>query len=184
MMRKRMGFFRSAAFTAALLFGLTNAGSAFAVTNFLWGGVGSVITLCTTELNSLASGSGSAACPEVDNTSAAFQIGRVHLHLASNSLAFVAGSYVKVFFLPSNAGSTYPTYTSGASYKLAESNYLVATIFLNPATQSANVVDEWLDGVFIPAGKFKAVLVYVGGGASTWPASGNTLDIFPTPSQY
>lgn len=153
-------------------------------TNFLWGGVGSAYNLLTTELNSLASGSGSAAGPEIDNTTNAYQMGRLHLHLASNSLAFVAGSYVKIFFLSSNTGSTYPTYTSGASYKLAESNYLVGTVFLNPATQSSNVVDEWLEGVFIPAGKFKAVLVYVGGGASTWPSSGNTLDIFPTPSQY
>lgn len=153
-------------------------------TNFLWGSVGSAYNLLTTELNSLASGSGSAAGPEINNTTNAYQTGRLHLHLASNSLALVAGSYVKVFFLSSDAGSTYPTYTSGASYKLAESNYLVGTIALNPTTQSSNVVDEWLEGVFIPAGKFKAVLVYVGGGAGTWPASGNTLDIFPTPTQY
>lgn len=153
-------------------------------TSFLWGAVGSAYNLLTTELNSLASGSGSAAGPQIDNTTNAFQIGRLHLHIASNSLALVAGSYVKVFFLPSNAGSTYPTYTSGASYKLAESNYLAATIFLNPATQSSNVVDEWIEGVMIPAGKFETVLVYVGGGAGTWPASGNTLDLFPTPSQY
>ena len=153
-------------------------------TNFLWGGVGSAYNLLTTEMNSLASGSGTALGPEIDNTTNAYQIGRLHLHIASNSLALVAGSFCKVFFLSSNAGSTYPTYTSGSSYKLAESNYLVGSIFLNPATQSANVVDEWLEGVFIPAGKFKTVLVYVGGGAGTLPASGNTLDIFPTPSQY
>jgi len=153
-------------------------------TNFLWGTVPSVINLLTTEMNSLASGSGTALGPEIDNTTNAMQMGRLHLHLASNSLALVAGSYCKVFFLPSNAGSTYPTYTSGASYALAESNYLVGNIFLNPKTQSANVVDEWLEGVFMPAGKFKTVLVYVGGGAGTLPASGNTLDIFPTPSQY
>lgn len=153
-------------------------------TNFLWGGVGTVINLLTTETNSLASGSGTALGPEIDNTSGAYQIGRLHLHLASNSLAFVQGSYCKVFFLSSNAGSTYPTYTSGSSYKLAESNYLVASLFLNPTTQSANVVDEWFEGVFIPPGKFKAALVYLGGGAGTWPSSGNTLDIYPTPSQY
>lgn len=153
-------------------------------TNFLWGSVGSAYNLLTTELNSLASGSGTALGPEIDNTTNAYQIGRLHLHIASNSLAFVTGSYCKVFFLSSNAGSTYPTYTSGASYALSESNYLVGSVFLNPKTQSANVVDEWLEGVFIPAAKFKAALVYVGGGAGTWPSSGNTLDIFPTPSQY
>lgn len=153
-------------------------------TNFLWGTVGSAYNLLTTELNSLASGSGSALGPEIDNTSNAFQMGRLHLHIASNSLAFVNGSFCKVFLLSSNAGSTYPTYTSGASYALAETNYQIGTISLNPTTQAANVVDEWLEGVFIPAGKFKTVLVYVGGGAGTWPSSGNTLDLFPTPSQY
>lgn len=154
------------------------------VANFLWGTVPSAYNLLTTELNSLASGSGTALGPEIDNTTFAYQIGRLHLHLASNSLALVVGSQCNVFFLSSNAGSTYPTYTSGSSYKLAESNYLVGSIALNPATQSANTVDEWLEGVFIPAGKFKTVLVYVGAGAGTLPASGNTLDIFPTPSQY
>lgn len=153
-------------------------------TNFLYGSAGSAYNLLTTELNSLASGSGTAMGPEIDNTTNAFQIGKLHLHLASNSLALVSGSYCKVFLLSSNAGATYPTYTSGASYKLSESNYLVGSIFLNPATQSANVVDEWLEGIWIPQGKFKSVLVYVGGGAGTLPATGNTLDIIPTPSQY
>lgn len=168
----------------ATLWLATLPGIAQAATSFLWSTVPAAYNLLTTELNSMASGSGTALGPEIDNTSNAYQSGRLHLHIASNSLAFVAGSYVKVFFLPSNAGSTYPTYTSGASYKLAESNYLVGTLNLNPTTQSANVLDEWLEGVFIPAGKFKAILVYVGAGASTWPASANTLDIFPTPSQY
>ena len=53
-----------------------------------------------------------------------------------------------------------------------------------PGDSKRHDVDEWLEGVFIPAGKFKTVLVYVGGGAGTWPSSGNTLDIYPTPSQY
>lgn len=152
--------------------------------NFLWSTVPSVINLLTAELNTMASGSGTALGPEIDNTSSAWQVGRLHLHIASNSLAFVAASNVQIAFLSSNAGSTYPTYTSGASYKLALSNYLVATMNLNPATQSANVVDEWIEGVFIPAGKFKALLIYNGGGAGSWPGTLNTLDLFPTPSQY
>jgi hypothetical protein len=151
-------------------------------TNFIWGTIGSAYNLLTTELNSLATASGSVLGPEIDNTTNGFQVGRLHLHLASNSLAFTATSLVKVFFLSSSAGTVYPTYTSGASYKLAESNYLVGVISINPATQSSNVVEEWLEGVFIPAGKFKTVLVNVAG--VTLPASGNTLDIIPTPTQY
>jgi hypothetical protein len=151
-------------------------------TNFLWGAQGSVYNLLTTELNTLASGSGTATGPEIDNTTNAFQNGALQFHIASNSLAFTVTSFVKVFFLPSNAGATYPTYTSGASYKLAEPNYLVGLVYVNPATQSANVVDEWLDNVYIPLGKFKTVLVSSLG--VTLPASGNTLNLYPRPSQY
>jgi hypothetical protein len=153
-------------------------------TPFLWGAIGTAYNVLTTELNSLASGSGSALGPEINNITGAWQIGRGHLHLASNSLALVAGSLCKIFIIPSDNGSTYGTYTSGASYALAEPNYVIGVLALNPKTQSANVVDEWIDGLFIPPGKWKGGLIYVGGGAGTWPASGNTFDIFPTPSQY
>lgn len=152
-------------------------------TNFLWGAVGTVMNLLTTELNSLASGSGGAYGPEINN-SGGQQLGQLHLHLASNSLAFATASYVNVYLVPSSdtAGTVYPTYTSGASFALSEQNYLVATIALNPKTQSANVVDEIVPYVPIPLGKFKCILVNQAG--VTLPASGNTLNLYPTPSQY
>lgn len=153
-------------------------------TNFLWGSVGTVVNLLTTELNSLADGSGTAYGPEKGATNN-YQLGMLYLHLASNSLAFTSASFVKVFLVPSTttaSGATYPTYTSGSSYKLAESNYLVATIALNPATQSSNVVDEVVPNVVLPLGFYKAILVNKTG--VTLPASGNTLDFYPTPSQY
>ena len=152
--------------------------------NFLWGSAGSAYNLLTTEMNSLASGSMTAAGPEIDNTSNAYQIGRLHLHIASSSLALTSASLCNIYFLSSNAGSTYPNFTSGSSPVLARSNYLVGTIQMFPTTLSSATLDEWLEGVFIPLGKFKAVLEYIGGGAGTMPASGNTLDIIPTPSQY
>jgi hypothetical protein len=153
-------------------------------TNFLWGAAGSAYNLLTTELNTLASGSISAAGPEIDNTTNAYQEGRLHLHLASSSLALVAASQCNIYFLSSNAGATYPNFTSGASPVLARGNYLVGTIMMFPATLSATTLDEWLEGIRIPLGKFKCALEYIGGGAGSLPASGNTLDIIPTPSQY
>jgi hypothetical protein len=153
-------------------------------TSFLWGPVGSVIHLLTTELNTLADGSGSAYGPEVGGVTD-YQLGMLYLHIASNSLAFTGTSRVDVFFVPSTttaSGANYPTYTSGASYKLAESNYLVGSIAINPATQSANIVDEVLPDVRIPLGFFKTILVSHAG--VTLPASGNTLDLYPTPTQY
>lgn len=153
-------------------------------TNFLWGGVGTVVHLLTTELNTLADGSGSAIGPEVGAANDP-QWGMLYLHIASSSLAFTAASYVDVFLVPSTttaSGATYPTYTSGSSFKLAQANYLVGSIAVNPATQSANVVDEVLPNVRIPLGFFKAILVSHLG--VTLPGSGNTLDLYPTPTQY
>jgi hypothetical protein len=153
-------------------------------TNFLWGAVGSVVHLLTTELNSLASGSGTAYGPEVGAANDP-QLGMLYFHIASNSLTFTTSSYVKVFFVPSTtgaSGATYPTYASGSSYKLAESNYLAGVIYINPAAISAAVVDEVLPNVIMPAGFFKTILVNQTG--NTLPASSNTLDFYPTPSQY
>lgn len=153
-------------------------------TNFLWGSVGSVVHLLTTEMNSLVSGSGTAYGPEVGAANDA-QLGQLYLHLASNSLAFTTASYVSVYFVPSTttaSGATYPTYASGSTYKLAGPNYLAGVIYINPATQSANVVDEVLPNVIMPLGFFKTILVNNAG--VTLPASGNTLDFYPTPTQY
>lgn len=153
-------------------------------TNFLWGTVGTVINLLTTELNSLANNAGTAYGPEVGVANDA-QLGMLHLHLASNSSAFTVSSYLSVFFVPSittASGATYPTYTSGTTPALSQSNYLVGNIAINPKTQAANVVDEVLPGVIIPAGFFKCIVINSSGVAL--PASGNTLDVYPTPTQY
>lgn len=146
-----------------------------------WGTIGAAYNLLTTEFNSLASGALTAMGPEIDNTSNAYQMGRLRFHIASNSLVLTATSRLDVFFFPSNAGSNYPTIVSGGSYKLAVQNYIVASMPLYPTTLVAATLDEWLEAVFIPAGKWKAAALYVGGGAGTLPSSGNTLDIIPTP---
>ena len=153
-------------------------------TNFLWGPVGTVVNLLTTELNALVDAAGSAIGPEVGAANDAM-LGQLSLHLASNSSAFTASSYVLVFFVPSittASGAVYPTYTSGASYKLAENNYRVARIDINPATQAANVVDEVAFNIMRPLGFHKTILVNHTG--VTLPATGNTLNFYPTPPQY
>lgn len=146
------------------------------VTNFLWGTVGSVMHLLTTELNSLANGAGSAIGPEINN-SGGYQQGMLSLHLGS--AAFTASSYVQVLLIPSTdlAGAAYPTSTAGAS--IPASNYLAGVIYIYPSTAAH---DEMLLNVTIPPGKWKAVLVNNTGVALA--ASGNTLDLYPTPTQY
>lgn len=145
--------------------------------NFLWGAVGSKIALLTTEMNALAAATLTAAGPEINN-SGGFQQGLLSLHLAS--AAFVAGNYVQVFLVPSNdtAGTTYPTVTSAAAW--AGANYLVGTIYINGSTAVQN---ETLWVPYIPLGKFKTYLL-TGGAAPTLGATLNTLDLYPTPTQY
>lgn len=146
-------------------------------TNFLWGAVGSKMALLTTELNALAVSTLTALGPEISNTSG-YQFGQLYLHLAS--AAFVAGNAAAVYLVPSNdtAGTTYPTFTSAAAAGLA--NYLVAVIQINGSTAAQN---EIVQNVIIPLGKFKAMLQTLTG-TPTLGATLNTLDLYPTPSQY
>lgn len=146
-------------------------------TNFLWGSVGSVVNLLTTEMNSLAVSTLTAYGPEINNTSG-FQYGQLYLHLAS--AAFVAGNSAAVYLVPSNntSGTIYPTLTSAAAAGLG--NYLVGVIQINGSTAAQ---DEILRNVNIPLGKFKTVLQTLTG-TPTLAGTLNTLDLYPTPTQY
>src|SRR6266852_1152231 len=146
-------------------------------TNFLWGPVGTVIHLLTTELNTLASGAGAAYGPEVGGATSA-QRGMLYLHLASLSVALTANSYVSVYLVPSSttaSGATYSSYTSGTT-PLYSGNGFVGNINLFPKAAAAAVVDEVFPGVIIPLGFFKCVLINNSGQALA--ASGNTLDLY------
>jgi hypothetical protein len=146
-------------------------------TNFLWGPVGTVQHLLTTELNALAVATLTAAGPEINNSSG-YQQGLLYLKLAS--AAFVAGNFASIYFVPSNdtAGTTYPTATSAAAW--AGSNYFVGNIYINGSTAAQN---EMLFVPYIPLGKFKTYLL-TGGACPTLGGTLNTLDLYPTPSQY
>src|SRR5690242_14788591 len=147
-------------------------------TNFLWGGVGSVVHLLTTELNGLANGTLSALGPEVGAVND-YQMGQLYIHLAS--AAFVDPSYINIYFVPSSttaSGATYDSFHSSAAGNLA--NYLVATAYINGATAAQDLTFPY---VSIPLGFFKVVAL-TGGSCPTLGASGNTVDLYPTPTQY
>jgi hypothetical protein len=148
-------------------------------TNFLWGSAGTVVNLLTTELNSLAVDTMTGAGPEINNSSG-YQVGQLYLNLGS--AAFVAGNYVKVFFVPSGdtAGNNYPTVGTAAQWAGAMANYLAGVVYINGTTAAQK---ENLRNVQIPLGKFKTYLL-TSGACPTLAASGNTLDLYPTPSQY
>lgn len=137
--------------------------------------------LLTTELNALATAAGTVAGPEIDNSASGWQSGDFYFHIASSSLAFTTASFVSVYALMSNQGATYTTYTSGAT-PIISSNTLMATIYVNPKTQVANVVEEWCPALWIPASKFKTVLISSLG--VTLPATLNTLTFYPTPTTF
>lgn len=146
-------------------------------TNFLWGSVGTVQHLLTTEMNSLAVSTLTALGPEINNSSG-YQLGQLDLVLAS--AAFVAGNSMSVYFLPSNdtAGGAYPTLGTFATEAL--SNYLVGVIYIHGTTAAQRSI---LPYVQIPLGKFKC-FVNTNTGTPTLALSGNTLDLYPTPTQY
>lgn len=146
-------------------------------TNFLYGPVGTVAHLLTTELNSLAVSTATVAGPEINNTTG-YQTGQIYVHMAS--AAFVSGNYISVYLVPSSdtAGTTYPTFTSAAAGAWA--NYLSATVYINGSTAAQN---EIYQNVQIPLGKFK-VYAITGGSCPTLASSGNTIDLYPTPSAY
>lgn len=155
-------------------------------TNFLWGGVGSPATVLQNELNNLANGSATAYSAEQGGASQP-QLATLWLHIASNSNTYTTASRMDVYIVPSttpgSASGTYPSFTSGASYKLAASNYLAASIYIDPATFSSAVVDETYPYVLIPAGYYKIILVNQSGFA--FPANNNsTLTLITTPTQY
>lgn len=147
------------------------------VAPFSWGSVGTVINLLTTQLDALANGTLSAIGPEYNNSSG-YQMGQLTVTLAS--AAFVAPSFINIYLVPSSdtAGAAYPTFTSAAAAALA--NYFVAQVAINGSTAAQK---EMYAYVPIPLGKFKA-LALTGGSTPTLGATGNTVDLYPTPSQY
>lgn len=149
-------------------------------TNFLYGAVAAKMALLTTELNSLATVTLCTIGPEINN-STGYQVGQLTVTLAS--AAFVTGNAMAVYLVPSSdtAGAAYPVFTSAAAAGLG--NYLAGIVNINGSTAAQM---ETLQNVRIPLGKFKCIVQTISGGAAcpTLAASGNTVDLYPTPSQY
>ena len=149
------------------------------MSDFIHGSRPGAVALLTTELNGKTNGELSALGPAITpgtttNLTVRHLRGDLVLKLASNSLAFTAVSFVAVYFVPAANGTNYPK-LSGAN--LARPNYRVATIAIYPATPSAEVLYESVNGVLIPNAPFKVALENLTG--VTLPASGNTLDLYP-----
>ena len=137
------------------------------------------VALLTTELNSLATATFTAFGPVITpgsttNLTIRALRGDLLFKLASSSLALTTSSFVSVYFVPAFDATNYPKLSGN---NLAEANYFVGNIRFYPATLSAEVIYEGLQGVPIPNAPFKTVLKNSLG--VTMPASGNTLDLYP-----
>lgn len=137
------------------------------------------VALLTTELNSLATATFTAFGPVITpgsttNLTIRALRGDLLFKLASSSLALTTSSFVSVYFVPAFDATNYPKLSGN---NLAEVNYFVGNIQFYPATLSAEVIYEGLQGVPIPNVPFKTVLKSSLG--VTMPASGNTLDLYP-----
>lgn len=162
-------------------------GPALAATNFLWapgtsnnGEIGSVLTLLSTEMNSLASGS--VAASTVGGTSGVFSNSdtsqaiwaEVFANLGTAGGACAAGGNISGWFLSSSNGSTFEP-TSAAPARAPD--------FIVPLPQTTlNATYKAMGLVRVPALKFKVLVQNNCGNA--FAASANTITLAPTAVQY
>lgn len=156
------------------------------MTDFLHGTRPGAVALLTTELNSLSATAGTltSAGPAVTpgttgNLTSRVPWGDLWLKIASSSGAYTSASFVNVYFLTAIDGTNYPKISGN---NIAKANYFAGSIAIYPATLSSEVIYEGRLRIRIPNVPFKAVLENQSGIA--FPASGNTLDLYPQADSY
>ena len=126
-----------------------------------------IATALSTEFNSLANGSSTAASSAIDNSSALDMWADMELNLGTFGVAPSAGAYVEVYLIPSVDGTNY---ADGAAATAPAQELLVGAFSVRAATAAQRLV---LRGVPIPPGLFKLLCINRTGQAMN--ASGNTL---------
>ena len=128
---------------------------------------GTLTSALTTELNSLATATWSAASSAIDNTSTLDLVSDFELYVTYGTNPS-AGGYCALAVLPAIDGT--PTFVDGGG-SVAPQNSLIVGVFELRAVTTAQRVG--LRDVVIPPGQFK-VAVYNAAG-QTMASSGNTL---------
>lgn len=137
----------------------------------------SIATLASTELNSLAAGSGALGA-EYDNATNLYIWGLLELAVDFAS-APAAGGLVDVYLIPAPDGTNYVDNTTGASEYAPSTTYLGA--FPIQATANAQRISLGLGGpvkVELPPTKFK--IFVINNTNQAFPASGSTIKMVPT----
>lgn len=137
---------------------------------------GSIQTLATTELNSLANAA-AALGVEYDNSSNLYLWGIFELNVTFGTNP-TAGSTVDLYLIPAPDGTNYDDNTTGASGAAPSTCYMGG--FPLRAVTTAQKVPLGLGilrGIELPPTKFKAFVINKSGQA--FPASGSTLKMVP-----
>lgn len=136
-----------------------------------WNTPSSLVSVLTTELDSLANNAMSAASGAINNDTNLDMYGDLELNLGT--LSPTAGGYVAVYIAEAADGTNYPA-PSAADQRL-QTNALLCTFALSTtATTAQRLVAR---NVLLPPGKFKIYLDNQAGAAMN--ASGNTLKLLP-----
>lgn len=142
-------------------------------TELRWAPVGSVVTLLSTELNSLASAArviGSA----IDPTATGYLFGDLELAVTFGSAPAADTTYCELYFVRTVDGTNY---ANGSSSLAPKPPLLVAIFALDNQTANRIIVPE----VTIPPTLYKALLINKSG--LSFPASGSTVKLLPYSSR-
>lgn len=136
-----------------------------------WNTPSSIVSILTTELNSLTTNTMASVSAVVNNDTNLDMYGDLELNLGT--LSPTAGGYVAVYIAEAADGTNYPA-PSSADQRL-QTNALLCTFALSTtATTAQRLVCR---NVLLPPGKFKLYLDNQSG--ATMNASGNTLKLLP-----
>lgn len=141
------------------------------------GKAGSIVSLATTELNSLANNAGALGV-EYDNATNLYLFGLFELNVTFGS-APTANNTVDLYLIPCPDGTNYDDAVTGASGSAPSTSY--AGGFPLRAVTSAQKVPLGLGvqgAIPLPPVKFKAFLLNKSGQA--FPSSGSTLKMVPS----
>ena len=141
------------------------------------GKAGSIVSLATTELNSLANNAGALGA-EYDNATNLYLYGQFELNVQFGSSP-TAGNTVDLYIIPAPDGTNYDDAVTGASGS-APASCFAGGFPLRAVTSAQKVpLGVGLTGpVPLPLTKFKAFLLNKSGQA--FPSSGSTLKMVPS----
>lgn len=126
-----------------------------------------IATALSTEFNSLANGSSTAASSAIDNSSVLDVWADLELNLGTFGSTPSAGAYIEVYLIPSVDGTNY---ADGSASVAPAAELFVGAFSVRAATAAQRLA---LRGVSFPPGLFKLLCINKTGQALN--ASGNTL---------